>query len=123
MIMKHRAKSIRTFLGAMNYEESKSFYRELGFEEFVISHDMSYFRVCETLGFYLQDYYVKDLVNNSMIFLEVDNVAQYLDELQKLELDNKYKNVRLTAIKEYDWRRECFLHDPSGVLWHFGELY
>jgi hypothetical protein len=42
---------------------------------------------------------------------------------KNLELDNKYKNVRLTAIKEYDWRRECFLHDPSGVLWHFGELY
>ena len=58
IIMKHRAKSIRTFIGAMNYEESKSFYRELGFEEFVISHDMSYFRVCETLGFSLQDYYV-----------------------------------------------------------------
>jgi hypothetical protein len=35
----------------MNYEESKSFYKELGFEEFVISHDMSYFRVWETLGF------------------------------------------------------------------------
>jgi hypothetical protein len=84
--MKHIAKSIRTFVGAMNYEESKSFYRELGFEEFVISHDMSHFRVCETLGFYLQDYYVKDLVNNSMIFLEVNKVEQYLDELQKLGL-------------------------------------
>ena len=83
MIMKHRAKSIRTFVGAMNYEESKSFYKELGFEEFVISHDMSYFRVCETLGFYLQDYYVKGWVNNSMVFLEVNNVGQYRDEVQK----------------------------------------
>lgn len=20
------------------------------------------------------------------------------------------------------WGRECFVHDPSGILWHFGEF-
>lgn len=120
--MQHQAKSIRTFIGAKDFEESRTFYKELGFEESVLSDKMSYFST-EKLGFYLQDYYVKDWINNSMVFLEVDNVDYYWEKLQALGLTEKYKHVRLTPIKEYDWGRECFLHDPSGVLWHFGEFY
>ena len=120
--MKHQAKSVRTFIGAKNFEESRTFYKELGFEESIISKGMSYFKIFEALGFYLQDYYIQDWVNNSMIFLEVDNVEQYWKDIQNLGLDHKYKNVKLTPIKEDDWGKECFLHDPSGILWHFGEF-
>ena len=84
---------------------------------------MSYFRVTNKLGFYLQDAYVKDWVDNSMVFLEVDDVNRYWNELQSLGLNQKYKNVKLTSIKEFSWGQECFLHDPSGILWHFGEFY
>jgi catechol 2,3-dioxygenase-like lactoylglutathione lyase family enzyme len=120
--MKHSATSIRTFIGAMDYNISRAFYKELGFEEHVISDDMSYFKVVDNIGFYLQDYYAKDWVNNSMIFLEVDDVQRYLDELQKLDLPARYKNLRLTHIHNNDWGREFFMHDPSGVLWHFGQF-
>jgi catechol 2,3-dioxygenase-like lactoylglutathione lyase family enzyme len=120
--MKHNAKSIRAFIGAKNFEESRLFYNELGFEESRIFENMSYFRVSPELGFYLQNAYVKDWVDNTMIFLEVNNVNEYFKELQSLGLHEKYKNVRLTPIKENDWGRECFLHDPSGILWHFGEF-
>ncbi len=121
--MKHSPKSIRPFIGASNFQESRSFYNELGFKESIISKDMSYFKIDENIGFYLQDYYAKDWVDNSMIFLEVDDTKQYYEELKKLELSEKYKNVRLTPIRENVWGRECFLHDPSGILWHFGEFY
>ncbi len=120
--MKHKAKSVRTFIGAKNFEESRNFYKDLGFEESVISKNMSYFKIFENLGFYLQDYYAADWVNNSMLFLEVDNVERYWTDLQTLGLHNKYKAVKLTPIKNLDWGRECFLHDPSGILWHFGEF-
>jgi hypothetical protein len=120
--MKHSAKSIRAFIGAKNFEESRQFYRDVGFEETVLFKNMSLFRVSDSLGFYLQDAYVKDWIDNSMIFLEVDDVDRYWNELQSLELDKKYKKVRLTSIKKYDWGRECFMHDPSGILWHFGEF-
>jgi len=121
--MKHVAKSIRSFVGAKNFEESRSFYKELGFEESLISKDLSYFRVTDKLGFYLQNAYVKDWIDNLMIFLEVDDVDRYWNELQTLGLDQKFKNVRLTSIREESWGKECFLHDPSGILWHFGEFY
>jgi hypothetical protein len=119
--MEHKAISIRPFIGAKNFELSRSFYRDLGFQESILSHDMSYFKT-EGIGFYLQDAYVKDWIDNSMIFLEVDNVLRYWNELLALDLPAKYDGVRLTPIRELDWGRECFLHDPSGILWHFGEF-
>ena len=121
--MKHVAKSIRAFIGAINFNESRQFYSELGFEESVISNDMSYFKVTDKLGFYLQNAYLKDWVDNSMIFLEVDDVNRYWNELQALGLDRKFKNVKLTSIREENWGKECFMHDPSGILWHFGEFH
>lgn len=119
--MRHNAKSIRPFIGAENYEVSRSFYRDLGFEEKVLFPNMCLFRTGD-FGFYLQDAYVKDWIDNTMIFLEVDNVDRFWKELQTLDLPAKYKGVRLTAIKSYDWGKECFVHDPSGILWHFGEF-
>lgn len=121
--MKHKAKSVRAFIGAKDFKESRLFYQELGFEESRIFEDMSYFCISPALGFYLQNAYVKDWVDNTMIFVEVENVEEYFKELQHLELPDKYKNVRLTPIKENDWGKECFLHDPSGILWHFGQFY
>ena len=120
--MKTIAKNIRTFIGAKDYKVSRSFYSALGFEEVILSNVMSLFKVNDHMSFYLQDYYVKDWVNNSMVFLEVENVDQCWSELKELDLINKYQNVRLTPIKKFEWGRECFMHDPSGVLWHFGEF-
>ena len=120
--MKHTAKSVRAFIGAKNFEESRLFYKDFGFEESIISGHMSYFRISPELGFYLQNAYVKDWVDNTMIFLEVDNVNEYWDEMQSLGLDRKYKTVKLTPIKVNYWGKECFMHDPSGILWHFGEF-
>jgi len=28
----------------------------------------------------------------------------------------------LTPVRNDYWGRECFMHDPSGILWHFGEF-
>ena len=119
--MQHNAKSIRPFIGAKNFELSRQFYRDLEFEERVISHDMSLF-LTGGLGFYLQDAYVQDWVDNTMLFLEVDDVERFWNELVTLDLPAKYEAVRLVPIRNLDWGRECFLHDPSGILWHFGEF-
>lgn len=120
--MEHKSKSIRPFIGAKDYALSRNFYRDLGFQESVISHNMSYFKT-EGIGFYLQDAYVQDWIDNTMVFLEVEDVGRYWNELLALDLHNIYEGVRLTPIREYAWGKECFMHDPSGILWHFGEFY
>ena len=119
--MEHKARSIRPFVGAKDFQLSRNFYKDLGFQESILGHNMSLFKT-ENIGFYLQDAYVRDWIDNTMIFLEVDDVGRYWKELLALDLTTKYKDVKLTPIREYDWGRECFLHDPSGILWHFGEF-
>ena len=120
--MEHKAISIRAFIGAKDYEVSRNFYRDLGFEETVITHNMSVFRSGVT-SFYLQDAYVKDWIDNTMLFMEVDGVERFWNELLTLNLTDKYPTAKLTPIKKLDWGMECFVHDPSGILWHFGEFY
>jgi hypothetical protein len=119
--MEHRAKSIRPFIGAKHFNVSRQFYRDLGFEEKILGDDMSLFKTGE-FGFYLQNAYVRDWIDNSMIFLEVVDVRRFWKDLLALDLAGKYDGVKLTPIRDYDWGSECFVHDPSGILWHFGEF-
>jgi len=120
--MEHTVKSIRPFLGAENFELSRRFYQDWGFGETVLSPDLSVFKLNQ-LAFYLQRAYVKDWVDNTMLFLEVENVEHYYQQLSAMELASKYEGVRLTAVRIEDWGKECFLHDPSGILWHIGEFH
>ncbi len=119
--MNQSSLSIRPFIGAKDFELSRRFYKDLGFQETILFPNMSLFKTGE-LGFYLQDAYVKDWIDNTMVFLEVKNVEQYWNELLALDLPAKYKDVRLIPVKNYEWGSECFVQDPSGVLWHFGEF-
>lgn len=119
--MGQKAISIRPFIGAKNFEISRSFYRDLGFEESILFHNMSYFKT-EELGFYLQDAYEQVWVDNTMIFLEVEDVVLYRKDLLALNLTSKYAGVKLSSIRQFDWGKECYLHDPSGILWHIGEF-
>lgn len=117
-----RAKSIRAFIGAKDYEKSRMFYQQLGFKEIKLDK-MSYFQVNESMGFYLQDYYAKEWINNSMLFLEVDDIESCERELLSRGLHAEYEEVRFSEIKTFDHGRQLFMHDPSGVLWHFCEFY
>jgi len=114
--------SIRPFVGARDFDDSRSFYRALGFEEIVISKDMVVFRTGTGLSFYLQKYYVRDWVDNTMLFLEVEDVDAWRAHVATAGVVNRYKNVKLSEIVQQEWGREFFLHDPSGVLWHIGSF-
>ncbi len=119
--MKLSGKSIRTFIGAKDYTISRNFYNDLGFQEIVTSENMSYF-FSGDFGFYLQDAYVKDWVDNSMVFFEVTDLKSTLTHIKSLNLTEKYDKVRLSEIVHNEWGSEFFLHDPSGILWHFGKF-
>ena len=119
--MDHKILSIRAFIGAKDFAVSRKFYSDIGFEEVDLGRSLSYFKNGD-FGFYLQDYYAKEWVDNTMVFVEVDSADRYWRELAALNLPDKYEDVRLVPVRTEDWGKECFLHDPSGVLWHFGEF-
>lgn len=114
--------SIRPFIGAKDFEQSKAFYRELGFEEHSIDAKMSLLQL-NGLAFYLQDYYAKEWVENTMIFFEVKSAADWFEHLQGLGLESKYPGVKLVPLRHEQWGQECVVLDPAGVLIHFGNFY
>lgn len=119
--MLKNVQSIRPFIGAKDFDISRNFYRNLGFEETTLGNTMSVFQT-GNFSFYLQKAYVKDWIDNTMLFLEVADVEVFWENLVKLDLPANYESVRISPIQTLDWGKECFIHDPSGILWHVGEF-
>lgn len=111
--------NLRPFIPAKDFAVSRAFYADLGATEVWSSADM----VLLQLGgsqFYLQAYYVKAWAENTMLFLMVDDLETLWEELQALDLVNRYPGIRWKEPTDYDWGlREIHLIDPAGVLWHF----
>ncbi len=57
-----------------------------------------------------------------MIILTVDNIDKYWQKFIIKILDSKYEHVKLIPIKDFEWGREYFVHDSSGVLLHYCEF-
>jgi hypothetical protein len=112
---------LRTFVPAKDFAISQAFYQDLGAKELWASDDM----VLLQLGgsqFYLQNAYVKDWAENTMLFLNVPDLELCWEELQALDLINRYPGIRWKKPTDYDWGlREIHLIDPAGVLWHFAK--
>lgn len=119
--MQHNIRSIRPFVGAKDFDTSRKFYSEIGFSEKVIAPNLSLFSI-DNFSFYLQRYYAKEWIENSVIFVEVDDAKRYHKELSALALPSQFPAARVSPVRSADWGHECFLHDPSGVLWHFGDF-
>lgn len=113
--------SIRPFIGAQNFELSCAFYRELGFNEERLEEKLMVFK-SGNFAFYLQNAYVKDWVDNTMVFMEVNDITTFHSTYTALNLPTKYPHVRLSEIRLFDWGKVFYLHDPSGILWHIGEF-
>lgn len=120
--MNQKLKSIRPFIGAKNFALSRQFYTDLGFQEKILDSNLSYFENSQ-IGFYLQNAYVKDWIDNTMIFIEVEDTDAFYNTLSSLQLSEKYNAVKLIQVRTMNWGKECFLHDPSGILWHFGQFF
>jgi len=115
------ARSIRPFIGAKDFNLSREFYLKWGFSESILGSQMSVFTF-EGQHFYLQKHYVKDWVDNTMVFLETSSLTAHHFSTKALQLPKFFKGVRVSEIKTLDWGREYFVHDPSGILWHIGEF-
>ena len=115
------AKSLRPFIGSKDFDRSRNFYLSWGFSESKLGPDLSVFSL-DSQSFYLQKHYVKDWINNTMLFLESDILDNHFTRTISLDLPSQFKGVRVSEIKVLDWGRVYFVHDPSGILWQVGEF-
>lgn len=115
-----KAISMKAFLPAKNFAVSKNFYQDLGFEVSMMSDAMAFVRHDHT-AFFLQNFYVKELAENLMMHLMVQNVDAWWAHVGKLGIAKKY-GVLLEEISDKPWGlRDFALGDPSGVLWRIAQ--
>ena len=111
---------IKAFVPAKDFALSKSFYQDLGFTMASDSHGTAYFQD-GNCSFLLQDFYEPQHANNFMMHVLVEDINSWHEQVSLSGVTEKY-GVTVTAIAEQPWGMWDFvLHDPSGVLWRFGQ--
>lgn len=101
-----------------DYEKAIQFYLEIGFELDWKSETISILRK-DNCRFFLQNNPNNWAQDNFMMVLEVENLNDWWEKLNGLELPKKYEGVKLKAPEVYAWgKKEIHLIDPCGVLWH-----
>jgi hypothetical protein len=70
-------------------------YQGYFIKKFILDNRMSDFKVNENVAFYLQNTYFKDWVDNSIIFLEIDDLDDFRKELFAHNLVEKYQMMRI----------------------------
>ena len=119
--VKLEIKSLRSFVGSKDFDVSRSFYRELGFEEKVISDVLSLFQSNE-FAFYLSQSDVEDWINNTELFIVVSDVKECFERIKQLKLKKKYPRIRIVPVKEKPWGEAFYILDPSGIALCFAQF-
>lgn len=99
----------------------KRFFIDLGFRENWSNGD-----VCElqmgAVRFLLQDYCNKELQENLMMYVTVDDLNAFWLHLKASGVLDRYEGVRAREPTLFPWGvTEVHLIDPAGVCWHFAE--
>ena len=110
--------SIQPFVpSGSNFEGSKQFFLELGFN---IRWDAGDYTGFEKDGckFILQKYDNKDFAENSMLTVAVINADEFRNEVIDKQLPQKF-GIRIGEVSDMPYGREVNIIDLAGVCWHF----
>ena len=111
---------LKAFLPSRDYALSQQFYLDLGFTRASCDDQLSYFHH-GSCSFLLQNFYQRDLAENLMMHLLVEDVRAWHARLCDIRLAETY-SVRLSEVCEQPWGMWDFtLHDPSGVVWRIAQ--
>ncbi len=111
---------IKSFVPAKDFDLSKRFYQDLGFELMSVFHDIAYFRHGD-YAFILQDFYEPAHCHNYMMHLLVEDVKSWYQHVQNSNVMAEFE-VTVTEVVEQPWGMlEFCITDPSGVLWRVAE--
>lgn len=107
---------LKAFVPSKDFELSKSFYHDLGFEMPWSSDELAYFHTGNT-SFLLQNYYVQELADNFMMHLLVEDLDSWWKHILEKNIAEKY-SVKTVPPQDQPWgMRDFVLIDPSSILW------
>ncbi len=111
---------IKAFVPSKDYELSKRFYQDLGFELASDTNGIAYFKSCNS-SFLLQDFYEEKHAKNFVMHLLVENIEQFHSKLKNSTIEENYK-IQISDIETQPWGMYDFIViDPSGVLWRIAQ--
>lgn len=115
-----RTIELKPFVPARDYPLSLRFYQDMGFTLASDTEGIAYFHH-QNVAFLLQDFYSKELAENLMLHLLVEDVDAWWARLRERDLAGHY-GVRCSPVERRPWRmRDFVLTDPSGVLWRVAQ--
>lgn len=110
---------IRPFIPAKDFALSKRFYAALGWETHDVGPGMALVRLDEAQHFYIQDYYLKDIAENSMLHITVEDAEAWHHHVAAVLRDGGFPGARVQpAARQTYGATVAFVHDPAGVLLH-----
>lgn len=111
---------LKAFVPASDFELSKRFYQDLGFTLAWSNADLAYLHHGST-SFLLQNFYVKELADNFMMHLLVEDVDAWWAHIGEARIAERY-GVRTVPPAQQPWgMRDFVIIDPAGVLWRIAE--
>jgi hypothetical protein len=117
--LSHTVRAIRPMVPARDFDISKRFYIELGFQPRSLTERLVEMQL-GTCSFILQAYYVREWAENCVVHLTVSDVSLWWDHIVSLDLPARY-GVKIQAPEQQGWAVVAGVTDPSGVLWRFAE--
>lgn len=110
---------LKSFIPAKDFQISLAFYSALGFEILWQDDQLCLFALGDT-KFFLQHFYNRELAENTMLHLQVENADDWYNHIQSLNLCKTF-DCKITVPENREWKmRDFVLIDPSGVLWRIG---
>jgi uncharacterized glyoxalase superfamily protein PhnB len=110
---------VKAFVPARDFELSKRFYQDLGFDMAWSSEVLAYFCHGDS-SFLLQNFYVKEHADNFMMHLLVEDVDAWWRYVEAQRIAARY-GVKAEPPEDRSWGlRDFILVDPTGVLWRIG---
>jgi catechol 2,3-dioxygenase-like lactoylglutathione lyase family enzyme len=110
--------TFRPFLPAKDFEESKRFYRHLGFST-VDEWDGGAEFALGAATFILQNFYVEQWASNFMMQMVVPDIDAWWAHIQAANLAEVFDVAQPRAPELQPWGLiVAYIFDPAGVLWH-----
>ena len=110
---------VKAYVPARDFDESKQFYQDFGFDLVWTTADLAYFRRDQS-SFLLQNCSSMDRADYFMMHLLVHDAESWWKHVQSQGMIAKY-GVRAEPPEDRAWGiRDFVIVDPTGVLWRVG---
>lgn len=108
---------------AKDFAVSKAFYEALGWSTIWTDDDGLALMELGGYRFMLQNYYVQQWAENSMLTIVVSDAAAWYQRVSTALAGDRFAGARADEPKVQDWGATVtYVWDPSGVLLHFTQF-